>query len=178
MIIPPASSVSSEERLLSALAHASVLLFSMGFIVPLIIWITQRKKSAFVAFHALQALVYQLFQMVYWYVFSFFLFLLMMAVFMGFITVFERADSSSPVIFLLPQITIFGGMFLGFALYAFFGLLGAVLTLSRKEYRYPILGRWLEKYLTQPPAVGNPATPLPPADHPEPDTALQTKEAA
>jgi uncharacterized protein len=178
MIIPPASSVSSEERVLSALAHASVVLFGWGIIAPLIIWIMQRRKSPFVAFHALQALVYQMFQTVYWLVYYFFLMLLTMIVFIGIFAVFDQAgSSSSPLIVFLPQIIIFGGIFLGFALYAALGVLGAALTLVRKEFRYPILGRWLENYLSQPLPTESTMTPPPPAEHAEPDTGLQTREA-
>lgn len=155
MIIPSARSVSSDERILAALAHASVLLPGWGYLAPLIIWIIQRKKSAFVTFHALQALVYQLFQMVYWLVIFFFLFVLMMSVFMGSFAAIDRSgSSSSPFLFFLPQMIMFGGMVLGFALYAIFGILGGILTLARKDYRYPILGHWLERYLSQPSKAG------------------------
>ena len=48
---------------MAALAHASALLnlFSGagGLIAALVIWLTQKEKSAWVAFHALQALVFQ-----------------------------------------------------------------------------------------------------------------------
>ncbi len=51
MVIPPASTATPDERIAAALAHGSTILFGFGFIVPLIIWITQRKKSAFASFH-------------------------------------------------------------------------------------------------------------------------------
>ncbi len=155
MIIPSAGSVSSDERALAALAHASVILPGFGFTVPLIIWIVQRKKSTFVTFHALQALLYQLFQTVFWWIYSIFLFALMMAAMMGSIaTIDSQGSPSSPFLFFLPQIIIFGGIFLGFALFAFLGILGGILTLARKDYRYPVLGHWLERYLSQSPKAG------------------------
>lgn len=57
-------SPSDDGRGLAALAHASILfgLFSNGIggiIVALVIWLTQREKSAYIAGQALQALVYQ-----------------------------------------------------------------------------------------------------------------------
>jgi len=48
-----------EERLMAASAHGSCALPFLGMLVSLEIWITQRKWSRFVAFHALQALLYQ-----------------------------------------------------------------------------------------------------------------------
>ncbi|MCZ7575079.1 MAG: DUF4870 domain-containing protein [Ardenticatenaceae bacterium] len=60
------SSVSptEDERLLAAIAHASILLAIVtsalgGVIVALIIWLAQRHKSRFVAQHAWHAFVYQ-----------------------------------------------------------------------------------------------------------------------
>lgn len=54
-----------DERVLAAIAHGSVLLSLLtngiaGILTALIIWVTQREKSAYVAYQALQAMVYQL----------------------------------------------------------------------------------------------------------------------
>ena len=56
--------VSQEERTMAALAHGSILLGVLtsgvgGIFVAMIIWLNQREKSAYVAYQALQALVYQ-----------------------------------------------------------------------------------------------------------------------
>ncbi|MBI3739181.1 MAG: DUF4870 domain-containing protein, partial [Chloroflexi bacterium] len=50
----------SDERLMAALAHGSVLLSFLGPIGPILIWISQRRKSAYASFHALQAMGYQM----------------------------------------------------------------------------------------------------------------------
>ena len=54
---------SSDERTWGSLSHASALLNLFGgvggIIAALAIWLTQREKSAWVAFQALQALVFQ-----------------------------------------------------------------------------------------------------------------------
>ena len=49
-----------EERLLAALAHASIMMNFMGPIAGLLIYITQKEKSAYVARQGLQATIYQL----------------------------------------------------------------------------------------------------------------------
>jgi uncharacterized Tic20 family protein len=53
----------SDERTWAALAHASALLGLAGgvggLIAALVIWLTQKEKSAWVGFHGLQSLVFQ-----------------------------------------------------------------------------------------------------------------------
>jgi len=56
---------SSDERTMAALAHGSILLGILtsgigGIVAALVIWLTQRDKSRYVAFQALQATIYQL----------------------------------------------------------------------------------------------------------------------
>jgi len=58
------SAIKQEERVLAGLAHGSVLLGPLtngvgGIVTTLVVWLIQRDKSAYVAFQALQALVYQ-----------------------------------------------------------------------------------------------------------------------
>ena len=48
----------SEEKLFALLSHLSILIG--GVLLPIIIWATQKDKSKFVAFNALQAIFYQL----------------------------------------------------------------------------------------------------------------------
>lgn len=53
---------SDDERMLAALAHASIIMNSIsggGIVAAAVIWATQRHRSAFVARHALQALLFQ-----------------------------------------------------------------------------------------------------------------------
>ena len=49
-----------DERILSAVSHLSVIVPFMGVAVPVVIWATQKGKSAYVCIQALQAAVYQL----------------------------------------------------------------------------------------------------------------------
>jgi uncharacterized Tic20 family protein len=49
-----------DERVMAALSHASALLPMMVIIAPIIIWVTQKEKSQYVAFQSLQAIAYQL----------------------------------------------------------------------------------------------------------------------
>ena len=72
------SGPSSNERIWAALAHASVLLtfvlavstgglaVILGALVPLVIWLAFRDRSRFVAFHAMQASVFQVAAVLVW----------------------------------------------------------------------------------------------------------------
>ncbi len=75
---PIEATPTANERTWAALAHASVLLtFALGVstgglatvvmaLVPLLIWLTFRDRSRFVAFHAMQATVFQLGVLALW----------------------------------------------------------------------------------------------------------------
>jgi len=49
-----------DERVTAALAHAATLLPMMGALASIVIWATQKDRSRYVAFQALQAAVYQI----------------------------------------------------------------------------------------------------------------------
>ena len=52
--------ISSEEKLMSLLSHLSIIIQNIGVIAPIIIWVTQKDKSKFVRFNAIQAIFFQL----------------------------------------------------------------------------------------------------------------------
>jgi uncharacterized Tic20 family protein len=148
--IPSSSDTSSDERILAALAHGSVILFGWGVFAPAIIWIVQRRKSAFVAFHALQALAYQLGIMVYSLVVS-----LVMAVALTLLTLVivllaGSADSQTmPAWIFGLQFLIFAAIMGAFGLYIGLGLVGGIMILARKDFRYPLFGGWMQRYFEQ-----------------------------
>lgn len=51
--------VSEQDRLLAAFAHGSAVL-SLGFWVPLVLWLVFRESRPFVGYHAGQAMVFHL----------------------------------------------------------------------------------------------------------------------
>ena len=62
----------SDEKVLAALAHASVLFAFFGPVGPTLIWAFQRNKSKYVRFHALQAMGYQALTFWAWFIGIFF----------------------------------------------------------------------------------------------------------
>lgn len=142
------ASPTSNDRLLAALAHGSVILSFFGAIVPALIWSFQRRKSNYVAFHALQAAGYQM--LMYWVGMAAYL----VFVLIGFLAVllFSEMIPQQPGNNPAGPMALVQGFFAfsiyGYlALYFVFGIVGAALCLLDKDFKYPILGKRLEKYL-------------------------------
>ena len=139
------------DKIMAALAHVSALLPLMGVIAPIIIWATQKDKSEFVAFQALQAIAYQLLMILAWFVG---MGCYMLSFFATFLTIpfagnGSESTPSSPFFmlgFLIPFI-IFGAIFVGGAIFILYGVVGAIMTFQGKNFRYIILGNRLSSYL-------------------------------
>ncbi len=137
------------EKILAAVSHGSVLLGLLtngigGVVAALVIWLTQKEKSAYVAGQALQALVYQGFTMAVtllawccWGVLWAALIILPLA--------------TDPDAY---QNTVPTGFWVGLGLLAIplaiwlaaiaYGLWGAVRCLGGHDFKYVIIGNWLE----------------------------------
>lgn len=151
---PPLGTISSEERLWAALSHATVLLFGWGLIGPVVVWVLQRRKSTYATFQALQALAYQMFFMLYWVVAVLCLSLLLFIFIFGFTLGLEgSASSEDPAFLFVSQFIYMIGMFAAAGVYGLLGLVGAGMCLAGKDFRYPLLGRWMERYLSRGVAV-------------------------
>jgi uncharacterized protein len=135
-IAPP--EITSDEKTMATLAH--VLQLVGWWIAPLIIYLVKR-DSKFVAFHAMQALLWQLVLMVLWFA----------AMIVWFVTIFSFAFSHAAKA--APQQPPSLGFFLGFAALWFvaLGIMGLNLLIAifygikagRGEWAaYPIIGRW------------------------------------
>lgn len=144
---------SQNDKIMAALAHISVLLPFMGVIAPIVIWATQKDKSEYVAFQALQAVAYQLLMIVAWFVG---MACYMLSFFGTFFTIplagaagGEVDPSVAPIFmlgFLIPFL-VFGGMFLGGALFVVYGVIGAIQVFQGKDFRYIVVGNRLANYL-------------------------------
>lgn len=136
------------ERTLAAAAHASILLSIFtngvgGIAAALIIWLTQKEKSAYVRFQALQALIYQaatfIIFMGLWFCWG--------VAWMGLIlppvianpAAYETAPP--PTMWVgLSLITV--PLCIGF-LTLLYGLWGAIRCLSGHDFRYLLIGNWV-----------------------------------
>ncbi len=140
----PASSLSTQdERIIAALSHVSVLLPLTGILAPIIIWVTQKERSRFVAFQALQAIAFQLLIILIWfggmacYMGSFFL---------TFSSVMMNSGSAGgpPLAFFLPFVVMFG-LIIAMGIFVIYGIVGAVLTFQGQDFRYILIGAWVER---------------------------------
>jgi uncharacterized Tic20 family protein len=137
-----------DERIMAALSNISVLLPMMGFVVPIVIWVTQKEKSRYVAFQSLQALVYQLCMILAWFVG---MGCYMISFFGTFFTLpfSDSSQSVSPIFalgFIIPFL-VFGAIFIGGILFVIYGVVGAVMTLQGKAFRYVIIGKRVERFM-------------------------------
>lgn len=131
--------LSMEERLMAALAHGSIVVNGLGILVGLVVWITQREKSAYAAEHGLQAAVYQLLGMIVivalWVAWGIFYAIS----FIPMIQHAERYKDAPPPIFWVG----FSSMVIPFAVmivWGAYGLWGAYKAWRGEEFRYVIIG--------------------------------------
>ena len=143
-------SLSSDEKLFGALAHL------FGPLVALVVWFTQKEKSRFVKFQALQALAFDTILMIVMGVVFFCLFGIMFAGMFG--AVFYTLGNSSPspdtapTFIMLPALfpfMIFGCAFPLSFLILTVRVVAAISIMNGRNYKYPWLGKWLENYLKE-----------------------------
>ena len=120
------------ERFLAALSHLSILIPRLGFIdlsfiVPFIIWVTQKDKSQYLAFQSFQAFTYQVCRSA--------------ASLIGYICLV-----SSVFIFNTSALLPIGNTYLitGF-IFTAYGIVGAVMAFQGKTFRYWLIGHRVEQ---------------------------------
>jgi uncharacterized Tic20 family protein len=139
-------SYSQEERLLAALAHAAIITGMIAPVAGLLIYITQKEKSAYAAGQGLQAAIYQLagllMMILAWSCWGIFYAI-------SLIPLMANADKYSdapPPIFWLGL----GSMicpFIVMAIWGLYGLWGAVRAWTGADFRYLVIGQMVEKRL-------------------------------
>ncbi len=138
-----------DERVLAGLAHGSILLgiFTSGIggiITALVIWLVQKEKSAYVAGQALQALVYQgvvfLVTMLAWCCWGALYFAMIFIPLMAEPMAYEYAPPVGMWLGLLLMLVPIGiwGLTILYALW------GAVRCQSGHDFKYVIIGDWLQ----------------------------------
>jgi uncharacterized Tic20 family protein len=133
---PEAGLIKNEEKLLALFSHLS--LFFGGVLIPLIFWITNKDKSRFVAFHALQSLWFHVAYVVIIIAVSFIL------VFGGVgISLFSAGSGSKemPVFMIIALVAFYAFLFL-----IILGGIGYSVYMAIKSYqgnynRYPVIGK-------------------------------------
>lgn len=131
-----------EARLLAALAHGSIVVNGLGILVGVVIWLTQREKSAYAAGQGLQAAVYQLLGMIVivslWVIWGIFYAI----TFIPIVQSPGRYKEAPPPIFWVGL----GSMLIPFAVmivWGAYGLWGAYKAWRGEAFRYALIGKHL-----------------------------------
>jgi uncharacterized Tic20 family protein len=137
-----------DARIVSAIAHASIIFPGIGILVPVIIWSFRKKYSNFVRNQALQALVFQLVQ---WIWIQLITLLVFSAVFIY--ALISTASRLTPAIYsgrmLTASLISILAIAIGWVFYLLFGVIGSVVCLSGRSFQYPLLGNWIHKYVSR-----------------------------
>jgi len=139
--------ISQNDRTMAGLAHLGVIIPFWGMIAAIVIWVTHKDKSNFIVFQAIQALIYQVLLILVTmlgmgcYMISFF----------GMVLTISSSTSESsafPAGFFLPFAAM-GGIFIIDLAFIIYGIVAAVMNFTGKNFRYILLGGWVEKYLNK-----------------------------
>ncbi|MEN8242667.1 MAG: DUF4870 domain-containing protein [Chloroflexota bacterium] len=145
---------SKEDQLVAAISHAGALIPTFGLLIPLVVWLTQKDRSAYLKVHALQAAIWQgiafLFQILFFgcYILSFFMLIPFSILAEGEGAYVDPASGglvaggSILLIFCLIFIYIGGGL-----IHMGFSIGGIVQTLRGEDFQYPFIGRWVNNRL-------------------------------
>ncbi|HNZ13759.1 MAG TPA: DUF4870 domain-containing protein [Anaerolineaceae bacterium] len=149
--MPSISPPTSRDRALSALAHAGVLIPGFGLLAPLLVWRSERDQQRETAFQALQALGWQVLQVFFVQVTALILGLIYIFIVMvsGTAGLVDNADGLTTTGAVVLVVAVIGLA----VIYALIGLLGAVLCLTGRSFRYPWLGPKLADYLLVSPDI-------------------------
>ncbi len=121
---------SGDDKLIAAFAHASALVTTftvVGIVIPLLIWLLQKDKSRFIEFQAKQALFYQSIVLIISFVLGIATFIISL------ITLGLGA------VIMVPLLLLFGLAAIIYGLYA------AYKTYEGEDFKYYLLGDWLQK---------------------------------
>jgi len=136
----------AEDRVWAVVAHLSALAMGMGILLPVIGWSESRRKSNYTAFQSLQALGYQSLGYTIWILTTF---IVLIVISLGSVAGFANLANAENIeteimTFVFAHITLtFGLVGVYFAL----PVIAAVACAFGKDFRYPILGNRLAKYL-------------------------------
>ncbi len=141
------SNLSTEQKMMAALSHFSILIFGFGMILPAVFWSSQRNRSKYVSFQALQALAFQVSQSVGGLVLA----LVGMIVFLilsliG--AIFYTSTTTSRNLLIIGGLIALGLLVVGSMAYLILGVIGGIACMLGIEFDYPWLGGWIRRRIT------------------------------
>lgn len=137
----------TEDRVWAVISHLSSLAFGMGIVLPIIGWSDQRRKSNYASFQSLQALGYQSLGFTIW-VLAYLVIIIFGAIFLLIMLGSDSTSSANANAALGPGMIIYFIIIFGFfALYFVLPIIGAVACALGRDFRYPLMGHRLARYL-------------------------------
>jgi len=119
----------------------------MGILLPIISWSDQRRKSNYSSFQSLQALGYQSLGFTIWILSYLVVFIVVLILLVTMSFQAEKAGKSFDPFFGPGAILLFGVVFGFFAIYFLLPIIASVACALGKDFRYPVLGDRLARYL-------------------------------
>jgi uncharacterized Tic20 family protein len=136
---------SQEERLLAAIAHASVIASGIGIVVGVVIYLTEKDKSVWAAGQGLQAALYQIAGLVVialsWVVWMVFYFIIIFALVES-----DTGSEDPPPAFWFAMATMCCPMLISVA-WILYGFYGAIRTWMGNDFRYFLIGRLVDGFI-------------------------------
>lgn len=137
-----------DERMLAAAAHGSILLSIFtngigGIAAALVIWITQKEKSEYVRFQALQALVYQAATFIVFMGLWFCWGMAWMGLLIPPLIISPGAYETAPPPTMWVGLSLITVPICAGFLTMLYGLWGALRSFSGHDFRYLVIGNWL-----------------------------------
>ena len=135
-----------EERIWAVIAHLSAIAMGMGILLPVVGWSESRRKSNYASFQSLQALGYQSLGYTIWILTTL---IIVVVVGIGEIAAFanmtnvDNLESELMALILAHTTLMFGLIGAYFAL----PVIAAISCALGRDFRYPIMGNRLAKYL-------------------------------
>jgi uncharacterized Tic20 family protein len=131
---------------MAALAHASVVVFGMGIIASVVLWATEKDRSGYVAFQALQATVYHIVGFAIFLAGMLCWMILYFASFIPLMIAAEQGSSDPPLAFILSLLLMVVPLvFMG--LWIIGGLWGAARAFQGSDFHYLVIGQQVERWM-------------------------------
>jgi uncharacterized Tic20 family protein len=145
------TSPSSEDRIWAVISHLSSLAFGIGILLPIVGWSDRRRKSNYASFQCLQALGYQSLGYTVW-ILSYLVAIIIAMIVLVFMSFQAEKSGKSFDTFLGSEgIILFIVVFGFFALYFLLPIIAAVACALGRDFRYPLMGNRLARYLEHDP---------------------------
>lgn len=132
-----------QDRVWAVIAHLSAIAMGMGILLPVVGWSESRRRSNYASFQCMQALGYQSLGYTIWILATLVILILTGIGSVAGIVNLENVEQEMMTIF-IAHMTL---MLVLIGIYFALPVIGAIACALGKDFRYPIMGKRLAKYL-------------------------------